>query len=87
MTTFEDVKKLSQIYVCDECKKDIDVKNVILTESTSQINMTTMGMPFIFVDKNGIIQGDNKAPIKGDKLLTCPHCKAIHAFGLSLKGS
>ena len=87
MATLEKVKEKNQIFVCDECKKDIPSKDIITTEAIDNIKILTPPMPFIFIDKDGIITGGNKMARKdlGDKLLTCPHCKTQHLFGFNLK--
>jgi len=88
VASFESVKKQNQLFICDSCKKDVKGNDVILVEASDNIEIITPLMPFVFVNKDGIITGGRKMAEKsrGDQLLACPHCRGIHLFGFSLKG-
>lgn len=79
-------KKFIDIYVCDNCKKDIPSDEVLLVEPAENVQFVTP-MPFVFMDKNGKPVMDSHQPRKenGDKVLACPHCNYTHLFGFNLK--
>lgn len=87
MATFKSIKQSGNIYVCDECEKDIPASDVITCEPSENINILTPMMRFVFIDKNGMVIGGASQPSKklGDKVLVCPHCKSPHLFGFCLK--
>ena len=87
MAKLKDIKSSDQVFVCDNCKKNILAKDVITMEASDNIEIFTPMMPFIYVNKDGIITGGSKMARKilGDRLLGCPHCKTPHLFGFDLK--
>lgn len=87
MAKFENVKSTDDVYVCDNCKKDINASDIILTETTDNVKILTPMCTFVFVDKNGMLIGGGKQPSEklGDQLLTCPYCNTPHPFGFSRK--
>ena len=87
MATFKEIKKLNDVYICDECKKDIKSTDIILVEACDNVNIITPMMPFVFVDKRGVVvSGGKMAELKlGDQLLACPHCKTPHLYGFDIR--
>jgi len=81
--------KLSELdqeekYKCDSCKKVFPLSEIKFVEAADNITILTPPMPFVFLDKDGIITGGSQQPSKknGDKILACPHCDKIHLFGM-----
>jgi transcription elongation factor Elf1 len=87
MTSLEDVIKKDQNFVCDKCKKSFKAKQVKFEDPINNFEILTPLMPFIFIDKNGVITGGTKMPQKelGDKVFCCPYCNQVHPFGFDLK--
>lgn len=83
MTTFEEVKAANRKLRCDECKEKFGANEVVLVEAADNITILTPMIPFVYIDKDGVVKGGNEQPSKekGDKLLTCPRCGTIHIFG------
>ena len=85
MATFEEAKNRNENFKCDACDEKFSSNDVVLVEPADNIKIITPMMPFVYVDKDGIITGGSKEATKerGDKLLACPHCKAPHIFGFT----
>jgi len=74
---------VDRLYVCDACKSNVRLEDVILTEATGSIRIFAPGSMFVYVNKDGDIVGGSQQPSeqKGDQVLTCPYCDAQHPFG------
>jgi len=74
----------NQKYKCDSCKKVFKVSEIKFVEPSDNISILTPPMPFVFLDKDGLITGGSQqaSKEKGDKILACPHCNQTHLFGM-----
>jgi hypothetical protein len=80
------VEKNSQKrYACDICCESFYLTEVILTDPHDRITtiLPDGKSEYLFINKKGIPVGGYKPPLSenGDKVLTCPKCKAQHLFG------
>jgi len=75
-------KKMTDKYMCDDCKKTFAGKDVKLEALADNINI--FGQMIFVVDKDDKIRGTSTAKAKeGDRTIHCPHCGYTHLFGFT----
>jgi hypothetical protein len=60
-------------------------ENIVLRPTSSGVTFVGGLLVFTFVDKEGRVIKSPDCPGEGDRLLTCPHCGAVHLFGMDRK--
>ena len=74
------------LYKCDKCEGEFVGRDAALKPVADNADMVSFSSAFKFVDKNNIITGGRAMPRadKGDKVLACPVCGAVHLFGFDM---
>jgi len=72
-------------FICDNCKKVIQGKEIVLELAPTNFDILTPLHPLIFIDKDGIIKGGSKFADGsiGDQILNCPKCNYPHLYGFT----
>ena len=83
MATLQDIWDKDDLYQCDECKETLKAREVKLVDAATNITMLTPPMPPVLVDKDDVIRAGGIKAEEGDRVLSCPHCNAIHLFGFN----
>jgi hypothetical protein len=87
MALFIDVCKQNdkdgKFFKCESCKSKITSKDIKLGDPIDNFKILTPLMPFMFINKNGVIAGGYEMAREklGDKVFVCGHCNHVHLYG------